>query len=185
MFNLYTELNSYVPFDVVEAESRRASISFLNAGQNCFSRTNEKGHFTAGGLVVDGKGGVLLNHHKKSGMWFQFGGHCDGDIDVLRSALRELREESGITKCHLLLPGIFDVNVVKIADCPQKGEPEHVHYDINFLFVVKSKKFKISKESTEIKWVSISEAQKLISPTDVGMVRMLKKYERLLGDKTV
>ena len=39
---------------------------------------------------------VLLMLHKKFGRWQQFGGHCDGEVDVRNVALREFHEESGI-----------------------------------------------------------------------------------------
>ena len=38
----------------------------------------------------------------------------------------------------------------------------------------------MSNESTEIKWVSIKEAKKLINKEDKAMTRMLKKYENYL-----
>ena len=40
---------------------------------------------------------VLLMLHKKFQRWQQFGGHCDGEIDVRNVAIREFHEESGIT----------------------------------------------------------------------------------------
>ena len=60
---------------------------------------------------------------------------------------------------------------------PEVNEPEHFHYDINFLFLVKDKSFIISNESTEIKWVTIDEAKNLINKEDKAMQRMLAKYE--------
>ncbi len=39
---------------------------------------------------------VLLLHHAKLDKWLQPGGHCDGDPDVLRVALKEAEEESGL-----------------------------------------------------------------------------------------
>ena len=136
-----------------------------------------KGHVTAGGLVVDGKGNVLLNHHKKTGMWFQFGGHSDGDTNRINVARREISEEAGIFDCKLISNDIFDVDIQQIAYSAKKNEPEHFHYDINFLFLVKNKSFEISNESTEIKWVSIEEAKNLINKDDKAMQRMLAKYE--------
>jgi 8-oxo-dGTP pyrophosphatase MutT (NUDIX family) len=39
---------------------------------------------------------VLMMFHLKLQMWLQFGGHCDGDTDIRRVAIREFHEESGI-----------------------------------------------------------------------------------------
>ena len=176
-FNLVNELEKYKPFNKQEKENVKKVLEFLATNTNCYDRSNLKGHITAGGLVVDGKGHVLLNHHKKTGMWFQFGGHSDCETNCINVARREISEEAGIFKCKLISNNIFDVDVQQIAYSAKKNEPEHFHYDINFLFLVKDKTFEISNESTEIKWVSINEAKELISKNDKAMQRMLAKYE--------
>lgn len=177
MFDLINELIKYKPFDAQEKANVDDVLNYLENNTNCYSRTNLSGHVTAGGLVVDGKGNVLLNHHKLSGLWFQFGGHCDGESDCINVAKREIFEEAGIKNCELISNGIFDVDVQKIGFNAKKNEPEHFHYDINFLFLAKDKNFTISNESSEIKWVSIEEAKKLINKDDKAMQRMLAKYE--------
>lgn len=178
-FNLIKELNSYTPFNQLEAENVEKITKFLSLNNNCFSRSNLAGHITAGGFVADGEGNILLNHHQKSGMWFQFGGHSDGNPNSLQVAKREIMEEAGITNLTLVSNVIFDVDVQKIDYSVKKNEPEHYHYDVNFLFYVDNKDFVISNESLEIKWVTISEARKLVHPLDTGIRRMIDKYEKL------
>ena len=180
MFNLFEELKNYLPYDYDEAENKRKILNFLLDHENCFSRENQYGHITAGGFVCDGKGEILLNHHKASGMWFQFGGHSDGNPNSLEVALREISEEAGIKKLTQI-GNIFDVDVQVIPDRPKKNEPEHFHFDINFMFIVKDKSFEISNESTEIKWVKIDEAKQLIHPKDKAMNRMIDKYQEWLN----
>ena len=92
-------------------------------------------------------------------------------------ARREISEEAGIFDCKLISQNIFDVDVQQIEYSAKKNEPKHFHYDINFLFLTKDKTFEISNESTEIKWVTIQEAKKLIAKEDKAMQRMLAKYE--------
>ena len=177
MFSLLEELKKYKPFDKREKEDLNKTLHFLENNSNCYDRSNKVGHITAGAFICDKGGNILLNHHKKSGMWFQFGGHSDGDTNCINVARREISEEAGIFDCKLISNNIFDVDVQQIAYSIKKNEPEHFHYDINFLFLVKDKSFEISNESTEIKWVSIEEAKNLINKEDKAMQRMLKKYE--------
>ena len=181
MFNLIDELNNFIPLDKVEENNVKKVLEFLNNDTNCYDRSNLAGHITAGGLVVDMKGNVLLNHHKKTGMWFQFGGHSDGEENSLNVAKREIEEEAGLKNLQLISNKIFDVDVQKIDYSAKKNEPEHFHYDINFLFCTDDKSFKVSNESTEIKWVTIEEAKNLTSKDDQAMQRMLTKYERILS----
>lgn len=176
MFDLMANLKKYVPYNSMEKEHIEEVLNFLSNNENCYDRTNLNGHITAGALVCDGNGNILLNHHKKSGMWFQFGGHSDKESDSLSVAKREIMEEAGITNFYTN-GEIFDVAVMKIPFSEKKKEPAHKHYDINFLFIVNDKKYEISNESMEIKWVTIDEANKLINPNDYGMKRMIEKYK--------
>lgn len=182
MFDLTKELKKFVPYNDREKQDVERTLEFLK-GEHCYDRTNTKGHITAGAFVCSKDGEVLLNHHTASGMWFQFGGHSDGESDSFNVAKREVFEEAGIEKFEVLKPGIFDVNVEEIEDRPQKNESAHIHYDINFLFCVEDKNFTISEESMDIKWVSIEQAKTLVNKDDLGMQRMLEKYEKILKDK--
>lgn len=114
-FNLVDQLDKYNSFNKDEKENVKKVLDFFANNTNCYDRSNLKGHVTAGGLVVDGKGNVLLNHHKKTGMWFQFGGHSDGDANCINVARREISEEAGIFDCRLISNNIFDVDVQQIA----------------------------------------------------------------------
>lgn len=62
----------------------------------------------------------------------------------------------------------------------KKKEPAHYHYDIRFLFIVKSKEFKISDESKEAKWMSIEQAKELMNTPD--KIRVLDKAYDIYRD---
>jgi len=172
-FDLNKALNEYKPKDCNEKDNLKKIIEFLNSNDNCFSRTNLKGHITAGALIIDNNCNILLNHHKILDKWVHFGGHSDGDVDSLNVAKREVMEESGLTEFDDLAGKIFDVDVHLIPENKSKNEPAHYHYDIRFLFITNNKKFQISDESTDIKWVTVQEARKLIS--NPATIRMIEK----------
>lgn len=181
MFKLLEELKKYKPFNNKEQQDVNLAICFLEKSSNCFDRSNLEGHITAGAFICDNQGNILLNHHKKSGMWFQFGGHSDGEEDSLNVARREIQEEAGITHFKLGQTGIYDVAVMKIPYSAKKNEPEHLHYDINFLFIVDSHNYEISNESMEIKWVTINEALEFVDKNDYSMRRMIEKYKGFIS----
>lgn len=172
-FDLYKALDSYKPTDTEEIKSLNEIKNFLENNENCFSRTNLKGHITAGALVIDKDCNVLLNHHKILDKWLHFGGHSDGEANSLNVAKREVMEESGIVDVNDLGGKIFDVDVHLIPENKSKNEPAHNHYDIRFLFITNEKNFKISDESLDVKWVTMKEAKKLV--TNPATIRMLNK----------
>ena len=172
-FDLNKALDEYKPKDSKEIDSLEKIKEFLNTNDNCFSRTNLKGHITAGALVIDNTCNILLNHHKILNIWIHFGGHSDGDSNSLNVAKREVFEESGIVEVDDLGEKIFDVDVHLIPENKSKNEPAHYHYDIRFLFIAKDNNFKISDESSDIRWVTVQEAKKLIN--NPATIRMIDK----------
>ena len=183
-FDLKTALMEHHPYDECEALAVREILRFLNDEENAFSRENKAGHVTGSALVVDSAGNILLNHHRKAGIWIQFGGHCEGETDVRRVALREVTEESGIleSKLQFLTPSFIDCAVYNIPANRTKDEPAHKHYDINFLLLSSTHDFVVSNESTELKWCTPAEALKLVAG-DPACTRMIKKSIAIFATK--
>ena len=182
MKELVQLIKNHKSYDTHEEESKIKIIHFLENHSDCFSRKNFYGHITAGAFVADNNGNVLLNHHKALDMWFQFGGHCDDNPNILEVAKREIYEETGITQIKQV-GDLFDVSCCLNPGSEKKQEPKHYHFDINFLFLTDDHNFTISDESTEIKWVTIDQAKQLADPQDHAMLRMIDKYEDFIKSK--
>ena len=179
-FNIVNELMNYKPYNEQERKNVCQTLRFINdcdSLEQAFSRNNEKGHITGSVLVIDSEGRILLNHHKKAGIWIQFGGHSENETDVRAVALREAVEETGLPKINLkpVVDGIFDCAVYDIPANRTKGESNHKHYDINFLYMTDNTNFKITNESDELRWCNFYEALEL-TKDDVALQRMLNKY---------
>ncbi|MEX2495955.1 MAG: NUDIX hydrolase [Woeseia sp.] len=143
-----------------EAGFVRRAIAFVEQHPDCFKRELLPTHVTGSAWVVSpDRSHVLMLHHRKLDQWFQPGGHADGDADILRVALRETAEESGIevAQVELLSDAIFDVDIhwtPATADAP-----EHEHIDIRFLVEIDDGlPIPGNDESHEIGWVGLHEA---------------------------
>lgn len=155
---LVKELNDYQSFYPEEKKFVPLFLDLLKA-QNCFERTHLPGHITGSAWIVNAnKTKVLLVHHAKLNRWLQPGGHCDGDENVLRVALREAEEETGLTLFKNVSPAIFDVDVHLIP--ARKDFPEHHHYDVRFLMEAdENQKIVVSEESHDVKWISLEQLE--------------------------
>ena len=94
---LLDNLKKYIP---TKAEQRHHVdiLALIENHPDCFYRTHfNPGHITGSALLLSHDGRrVLMNHHKFLDMWICFGGHADGEKDILSVAYREVIEESGI-----------------------------------------------------------------------------------------
>lgn len=169
---LLTLLNNHVPRDEAEWTMWLRTIEFVETQPECFERTLLIGHVTASAWVVSpDRSRVLLMHHRKLDRWFQPGGHCDGDPDVLCVAIKEAEEETGV-KARPVAAEIFDVDVHFIPARP--GEPGHYHYDIRFLLEADpEQEINSNAEAKEVRWVTMEEVA--LYNSSESILRMQRK----------
>jgi hypothetical protein len=174
MKNLFELLNAYHPEAPEEKKFKKEMLELLESDpMNCFERSREDGHFTASCWLLNKDASqALLMHHTKLDQWFQLGGHCDGDPDVLAVALKEAQEESGINHIVPVSTEIFDIDIHLIpASSKHKA---HYHYDVRFLLKVASNENVIqNSESKELRWITGDSAS--LPPVNDSVKRMFIK----------
>ena len=150
-------LDRYLAAHPEDEERLAPMLAFVRARPDCLQRTCLDGHVTGSAWIVShDQRRVLLTHHRKLDRWLQLGGHADGDGDLLRVALREAREESGLRDLRPLPdvpdPVPLDVDVHAI---PERGtEPAHLHFDVRFLLIAAAGQALVrSDESHALRWV--------------------------------
>lgn len=151
-----------------------AFLQFLASDQRVFERDHVPGHFTGSAWLVSADGErVLLTRHRKLRRWLQLGGHADGDHDLVRVALREAEEESGLGGLAID-PMIFDLDCHLI---PASGiEPAHLHYDVRYVVrAAGSEAFVVSSESLELAWWPIG-ALAQDPAADASLRRMARRW---------
>jgi 8-oxo-dGTP pyrophosphatase MutT (NUDIX family) len=166
-------LDKHSPIDENELKMRNETIEFVKTNEDCFNRELLFGHVTGSAWIVnDARTHVLLTHHRKLNQWFQPGGHCDGEPDVLKVALKEANEETGLKNLNVVDGEVYDVDVHLIPE--RKGIPAHYHYDIRFLIEGDmNEQLIITEESNDLAWVSL---EKIAERNDSeSIMRMLRK----------
>ncbi|MGB5259861.1 MAG: NUDIX hydrolase [Gammaproteobacteria bacterium] len=172
-------LNRHVTRFIDEAGFVRRARAFVEANTDVFNREHRPMHVTGSAWVVSPDfSQVLILHHVKQDQWFQPGGHADGDADILRVALRETSEETGLDPGHvnLLTNEVFDVDIHAI---PATGhDPMHEHIDIRFLVQIDNQlPVPGSDESHEVLWVDLHEVSAYNN--NRSSWRMVEKTRRL------
>ena len=140
-------------------------------------------HVTASALVVDpGAGRVLLRWHARMQRWLQVGGHADpGETDPWEVALREAREETGLSDLAPLSPVLARSPVqIVVVDVPAGGgEPAHEHVDVRYVFATaRPEQSRAESSDATVRWVDLDEARKEV--TEPNLVELLARAEALL-----
>lgn len=175
--HLLCEVKEYAQRHPEEKDCVQRFQTLLESRKDCFLRSCPRGHVTASAWILsdDGRRSVLA-HHRKLGRWIQAGGHCDGDPQPWRTAIREAQEETGLWDLRLLLqdgrvqPIDLDVHTVPAAE----GEPAHEHFDVRYLIIaLPGQTLRASKESYEVRWVGWEELGRFT--TEESVLRLADK----------
>jgi 8-oxo-dGTP pyrophosphatase MutT (NUDIX family) len=163
--------------------------ALVEGHSDCFARTCRPGHITGAAWIASpDRRQFLLTHHRKLDRWLQLGGHADGQWSVDEVALREAREESGLSSFDIVpIGGVlmpFDIDVHQI---PERYDAEgriiedaHEHYDIRFLLVAHGgQEVTASDESHDVAWFTADQIRRLTDEESV--LRMLRKALELLS----
>jgi 8-oxo-dGTP pyrophosphatase MutT (NUDIX family) len=173
---LLAALERHAPSDAREAESLAHIRRFLAAPHDPFERDNPEGHVTGSAVVARPDGSAfLLILHRKLGRWLQPGGHTEeSDESVLGAALREAREETGLSVFEIPREdAILDVDVHPI---PARGrDAAHLHFDVRYLLVTRETHDRSAAEdpARPMRWTSFEDA--FASGADDSLLRALGK----------
>ena len=163
------------PLDANERAHLEAMVDLLHT-EAPFSRHQfVPGHFTASVFALSPDcHSLLLIHHAKLNRWLQPGGHVEStDPDCTASALRELAEETGLTRPQLL-PGLFDVDVHQIP--ASSVEPAHLHFDLRFCAIARSREVTAASDALDARWVPLDEIS--AQESDASVLRAVDKLKQ-------
>lgn len=135
--DLKRQLELFQPSNEQEQRDRELIYAWLNSGADIFTRENKIAHLTASSWVVSpDRRQVLMIYHNLYHSWAWMGGHADGERDLFSVALRETREESGLSELIPLSDGIFSLEILTVDGHIKRGSyvPSHLHLNVTYLF---------------------------------------------------
>lgn len=161
---LIEQLEGYTPWNEQEAADKRVLLNKLRqGGQEVFTREDQTAHMTASAWVVDrAHTQALMIWHNIFQSWSWLGGHADGDQDLLRVAMREVSEESGLTNIHPVSEDIYSIEILTVDGHIKKGAyvSSHLHLNVTYLLEADERESLSIKpdENSGVKWFSLEDA---------------------------
>lgn len=160
---LINHLLAFQPWNEQEREDRTELLRRLQSGEALLTRENRSAHLTASAWVVSPERNlVLMAYHNLYNSWAWLGGHADGDADLLRVAMREVQEESGLSSVRPISEDIFSVEILTVEGHEKHGHyvPSHLHLNLTYLLEANPTMPLRCKpdENSNVAWFSLSDA---------------------------
>ncbi len=166
---LIKQIEDFSPYNEEEKKDKETILAALNKEEGVFTRENEILHLTSSCWIVNKeKDKVLLCYHNIYKAWSWLGGHNDDEVDCLSVALREAKEESGLSNFKILNNGkIFSLEILTVDGHYKKGKyvSSHLHLNITYLLQEDENDRLIIKEdeNSGLRWVKLDDVYSLSS----------------------
>ena len=162
---LISKIKKYQPFNEQEEMDKALILNWIETQENAFSRENTVAHMTASAWVVNKeRNKVLMVYHNIYNSWSWLGGHADGETDLLAVAVREVKEEAGITNVRPVSDEIFSLESLTVDGHVKKGRyvSSHLHLNVTYLLEADSEEAVSVKadENSGVAWFTPGEALK-------------------------
>lgn len=159
---LKEQIENYKPYNEQEEKDKEIILKYINTFDDVLTRNNEFGHFTASSWTVNKeRTKILFIYHNIYKAWTWTGGHADGEDDLLQTAIRELKEETGVQNVKPVTEDIYSLEVICVNGHEKRGKyvGSHVHLNLTYLLEVDENEILKIKadENSGVKWVNIED----------------------------
>ena len=159
--NLTEQLKNYKPCNMQEENDKECFLNFLEKNENAYSRENVSGHITVSSWIVNrDRTKVLFCYHNIYNSWSWTGGHADGEKNLLGVAVKEAKEETGVSAVPVT-ESFFSVEILPVAGHMKKGTyvSSHIHYNVTYLLEAdENEELTVcDDENSAVAWIDITD----------------------------
>lgn len=164
--DLAKQILDYIPANSQESQDKEIILSYVEQfPHNILLRDNKYAHITSSGFIMNKKlDKVLMVHHNIRNAWAWTGGHVDGDTDFLHVAIKEAKEETGISEATPLSKNIVSMDILPVYGHMRKGKyiSAHLHLSLAYILITSEKEKLIvnENENSGVCWFTLDRFNK-------------------------
>ena len=181
------DIQQFKPANTQEETDKKVILNYIQQySHNVLLRDNAIAHITSSGFLMNKRlDKVLLVHHNIRNAWAWTGGHADGDGDLLRVAIKEAAEETGVITIKPLASEITSLDILPVFGHNRKGcyVNTHLHLSVAYILIcdeLEAVHPRLS-ENTDVAWFPTSYfSEDHFAPADVYLYNKLIDKARSL-----
>lgn len=161
--DFYEALKQYVPRDEQERTDKAVMLDCLARYADVYERSNLLFHVTASAWITnESRDRVLMIYHNIYDSWAWTGGHADGERDLLKVALREAMEETGLLSVRPASDRLLSIETLTVNPHFKRGRfvPAHLHLNGTYLLIADdAEPLRVKRdENSAVRWFLPDEA---------------------------
>ncbi|WP_069999127.1 NUDIX hydrolase [Cellulosilyticum sp. I15G10I2] len=159
------EILKYEPVNEQEKSDKKIILQYIeHFYHNILTRENQIAHMTSSGLILNKSlDKILMIYHNIYNTWAWTGGHADGDSNMLEVALKEAREETGVSNILPLSDDLASVDIIPVYGHRKRGVyvSSHLHLNTSYVLIAdENERLVINKEETSgVSWVEVNKLE--------------------------
>lgn len=178
---LIEQLRGFVPYNEQEDADLPVLFSTIHE-ENSFVRSNMLYHYSASSWIVNhSRTKVLMCFHNIYQSWSWTGGHADGNHNLLEVAIKEAKEETGLTSIHPVSKELYSIEILPVPAHSKKGKLINAHLHLNVTYLLEADENEPltikEDENSALAWMSLDEAVEKCSE------EQMKPIYKKLNDK--
>ena len=169
------EILEFKPKIEQEATDQALIVEYIKKNKDVLTRDNKVAHITSSGFILNKRmDKALMVYHKIYRSWSWTGGHADGEKDLLKVAIQEAQEETGLEKVKPLTEKIVTLDVLPVPSHYKHGKfvSAHLHLSVAYVLIAdETDRIQIkADENSGVKWIRIKDLNKEVNEADMKIV---------------
>ena len=171
-----TAISNFKTSSAQEEADKKTILMFIEKNdKDVLLRENKIAHLTSSAMIFnEAMDKVLMVYHNIYRSWSWTGGHADGDKDLLYVAIKEAKEETGLTQIKVCSDEIVSLDILPVFGHIKKNKPVSAHLHLSAAYVLQAQEDEPVKskpdENSGVLWIPIKKLTEYVSEPHVQVV---------------